>query len=213
MDLNQSPLSSAAKTAPRIEESEARTGFRESGQHSSGFAPKPAGYGLPCARCHLYYPAGLDACPCCQSKERVSAFVEPRNSAPSVVTKGEPDLAILEQEREAFLQQFESQAASSGAGMAGGSAECRLSTHPDRTFEPASICNSCYQSLQERVDVLEAALHIDLKEAAHIVYTAVWADPSDASKTYTNAAAALLAELRKRSGVSTILGQFQPREN
>jgi hypothetical protein len=38
------------------------------------------------------------------------------------------------------------------------------------------------------VDVCEAALHIDLKEAAQIVYDAVWADPSDPSKTYINAA-------------------------
>lgn len=213
MDLNQSPPSNPAKTAPRTRENEVRTGFRETDRHSSGFAPKPAGYGLPCARCHLYYPASLDACPCCHTKQRVSAFVEHRNGAPSAVTKGELDPAILEQQREAFLQQFESQAASSGAGVAGSSAECRLSTHHDHTFEPASICNSCYQSLQERLDVLEAALHIDLKEAARIVYTAVWADPSDPSKTYANAAAALLAELRKRAGVSTILGQFQPRGN
>jgi hypothetical protein len=51
------------------------------------------------------------------------------------------------------------------------------------------------------VDVLEAALRMDLKEAAQIVYDAVWADPSDPNKTYENAASALLSELRKRSGV------------
>ena len=48
---------------------------------------------------------------------------------------------------------------------------------------------------------VEAALHIDLKEAAQIVYDAVWSDPSDPSKTYQNAAQALLTELRKRSGI------------
>jgi hypothetical protein len=79
--------------------------------------------------------------------------------------------------------------------------------------EPASICKPCYDRLQERVDVCEAALHIDLKEAAQIVYDAVWADPSDPSKTYTNAASALLSELRKRSGVSSLLGPFQPLGN
>jgi hypothetical protein len=67
--------------------------------------------------------------------------------------------------------------------------------------------------LQERVDVCEAAMHIDLKEAAQIIYDAVWADPSDPSKTYTNAASALLSELRKRSGVSSLLGPFQPLDN
>jgi len=49
---------------------------------------------------------------------------------------------------------------------------------------------------------MEAALHIDLKEAAQVVYEAVWSDPSDPSKTYQNAAQALLTELRKRSGIT-----------
>ena len=66
------------------------------------------------------------------------------------------------------------------------------------------------QQLQERVDVLEATLHLELKEAAQIIYDAVWADPSDPSKTYQNAASALLTELRKRAGMTTVLGPFQP---
>ena len=45
--------------------------------------------------------------------------------------------------------------------------------------EPAAICRPCYDHLQERADLMEAALHIDLKEAAQIVYEAVWSDPSD----------------------------------
>src|ERR1700675_857384 len=32
---------------------------------------KSSAYGLPCATCHLYYPADLDACPTCKSQERV----------------------------------------------------------------------------------------------------------------------------------------------
>ena len=51
---------------------------------------------------------------------------------------------------------------------------------------------------------MEAALHIDLKEAAQIVYEAVWSDPSDPSKTYRNAARALLTELRQRSGITRL---------
>ena len=43
---------------------------------------------------------------------------------------------------------------------------------------------------------------MDLKEAAQIIYDAVWADPSDPNKTYQNAAGALLAELRKRAGMN-----------
>jgi len=64
--------------------------------------------------------------------------------------------------------------------------------------------------VQERVDVLEAALHIDLKEAAQIVYQAVWANPSDPTKTYQNAAHALLTELRKRSGVTPTFTLLEP---
>jgi hypothetical protein len=72
------------------------------------------------------------------------------------------------------------------------------------------VCIGCYERVQERLYVCEAALHIDLKEAAQIIYDAVWADPSDPGKTYQNAASALLSELRKRAGITTLLGPFQP---
>ena len=32
-------------------------------------------YGLPCAKCSLYYSAELPACPICKFTERVSPFV------------------------------------------------------------------------------------------------------------------------------------------
>jgi hypothetical protein len=35
--------------------------------------------------------------------------------------------------------------------------------------EPAAICRPCYDHLQEGADLMEAALHMDLKEAAQIV--------------------------------------------
>jgi hypothetical protein len=79
--------------------------------------------------------------------------------------------------------------------------------------EPATICQGCFDRLQERVDVLEAAMHMDVKEASQIVYDAVWADPSDPSKTYLNAAQALLTELKRRSGVSQVFGPLQPQAN
>ena len=56
---------------------------------------------------------------------------------------------------------------------------------------------------------MEAALLIDAKEAASIVYDAVWSDPSDPSKTYANAAEALLTELRSRAGVRMIVSPLQ----
>ena len=45
------------------------------------------------------------------------------------------------------------------------------------------------------------------------MYDAVWADSSDPGKTYANAAQALLTELRKRAGVSTVLTTLQPYAN
>jgi hypothetical protein len=76
--------------------------------------------------------------------------------------------------------------------------------------ESASVCKSCYAKLQARVDLLEAVLHMDLKEAAQVIYDAVWADTSDSTKTYQNAAQALLGELRKRAGMKLVLGRMQP---
>jgi hypothetical protein len=174
---------------------------------------KGAGYGLPCANCHLYYPASLDTCPTCNSKERVSPNVAPPIRKAQPAAEPAPDNAVLEQEREAFLKQFKSQLFAAQVEVANAPNLCSLSEHHADESEPATICKPCYDRLQERVDVCEAALHIDLKEAAQIVYDAVWADPSDPAKTYSNAAAALLAELRKRSGVSSLLGPFQPLGN
>ena len=57
---------------------------------------------------------------------------------------------------------------------------------------------------------MEAAMHIDVREAAQIIYDAVWADPSDPAKTYQNAASALLTEIRKRAGMDIVLTTLQP---
>ena len=57
---------------------------------------------------------------------------------------------------------------------------------------------------------MAASLHMDLKEAAQIVYDAVWADSSDPNKTYQNAALTLLTELRKRAGIRLLMGPLQP---
>jgi hypothetical protein len=87
---------------------------------------------------------------------------------------------------------------------------CQVPEHRAGETAGAEVCKPCYERLQERLDVCEAALHMDLKEAAQIVYNAVWADPSDTGKTYQNAANALLTELRKRAGMNTLLGPFRP---
>jgi len=173
---------------------------------------KPSGYGLPCSKCNLYYPANLDICPTCQHNERVSPVapkVAPRVAQPAADPV--PDAAIIEQEREEFLRQFKSQLMEAHAGVVNApQSVCKFGEHHSGEPATAEICQGCYERLQEHVDVFEAALHLELKEAAQIIYDAVWADPSDPSKTYQNAASALLTELRKRAGMTTVLGPFQP---
>lgn len=173
---------------------------------------KPSGYGLPCSKCHLYYPADLDVCPTCKHNERVSP-VAPKIPPKSVQSAAEPmpDTAVLEQEREEFLRQFKAQLRDAHADV-GEAAEaiCKFGEHHPGESAPAEICSGCYERIQERADVCEAALHMDLKEAAQIVYDAVWADSSDPNKTYQNAASALLTELRKRAGITAVRGPFQP---
>ena len=77
-----------------------------------------AGYGLPCLKCHLYYPADLDECPTCHHKERVSAVapklpIRPAQAIPDAL----PDGAALEKEREEFLRQFKSHMLEAHAGV------------------------------------------------------------------------------------------------
>lgn len=172
--------------------------------------PKQAGYGMPCAHCKTYYAADLTACPVCKATERVSPTVVAVRSTISP-TEQCPDPVALEEERERFLRDFKAKVFASQLPMSpNGNLRCAHEENHPGGPEPAAVCQGCYDHLQERVDVLEAALHMDLKEAAQIVYDAVWADPSDATKTYENAAHALLAELRRRSGVTQVFGLLQP---
>jgi hypothetical protein len=172
--------------------------------------PKQAGYGMPCANCKTYYAADLKACPVCKAGERVSPTAAPARSS-VLASELCPDPIALEEERERFLREFKSQVFASQLPLnASPSLRClHEENHPGGPVA-AAVCQGCYDHLQERVDVLEAALHMDLKEAAQIVYDAVWADPSDPTKTYENAAHALLAELRRRSGVAQVFGLLQP---
>jgi len=172
--------------------------------------PKVAGYGMPCANCKTYYAADLKACPVCKAGERVSPTATPaRSTVPA--SESCPDPIALEEERERFLRDFKAKVFASQLPVnSGPSLHCVHEENHLSGPEPAAICQGCYDHLQERVDVLEAALHMDLKEAGQIVYDAVWADPSDPTKTYENAAHALLAELRKRSGVAQVFGLLQP---
>src|ERR1035441_374517 len=157
---------------------------------------KISGYGLPCSKCHLYYPADLDVCPTCKHNQRVSP-IAPKAPARVVQPAADPipDTSVVEQEREEFLRQFKSQLLEAHAEVVNvPEAVCKFGEHHSGDPARAEICQVCYESLQERADIFEA----------------VWADPSDPGKTYQNAASALLTELRKRAGMTTVLGPFQP---
>ncbi len=180
----------------------------------SELGPRRMGYGLPCVKCKTYYAADLSMCPVCKTEERVSPIVAAStNSTPGVPETAlpVPDDAALEEERERFLREFKAQVEVSHPEVdPSQSVACNLEENHQGTFEAAAVCQNCYVRLQERVDLLEASLHIDLIDATRVVYEAVWADPSDPSKTYQNAARAVLTELRRRAGISAVLGTYQP---
>lgn len=182
-------------------------------------------YGLPCAKCGMYYEAALAACPICKSPDRVApraimtqpgVLTSPTQSLPPMALPGSiegiPDAAALEEERERFLRELKAQldeglARSSAGDLADASACAREGSHaPDSENSAAEICRECYEQAQESADRLEAALHMDPKEAAKIIYDAVWADTSDPDQTYVNAAQALLHALRTRAGVPSTPG-------
>jgi len=170
------------------------------------------GYGLTCAKCKTYYTADLQVCPVCKSQQRVMPVASFAAVSPAEQL---PDPDQIEQERERFLRDFNAQVVAAPLPPESATPAMHCNRHENHLNSPqaASICQECYDQLQERVDVLEAALHMDQHEAAQIVYDAVWADPSDPSKTYQNAAQALLVELRRRSAITQVFGQLQPPMN
>ncbi|MFZ0802940.1 MAG: hypothetical protein WBQ09_15000 [Terriglobales bacterium] len=209
------PATNPRTTAPPVREGAARPAS-EPAAASHLEAPlaglKPVGYGLPCIKCRTYYAANVKVCPVCQTAERVSPVVAPvRTVIAPAASEETPDLATLEAERERFLRDFKAQLLTSQMQVRSApTTNCTRAENHQANPQTATICQTCFDHLQERVDILEAALHIDLKEASQIVYEAVWADTSDSTKTYDNAAHALLNELRKRAGVTQTFGILQP---
>jgi RNA polymerase subunit RPABC4/transcription elongation factor Spt4 len=171
--------------------------------------PRAAGYGLPCANCRAYYPSDMSVCPICQSKERISATAVPMIAVTAAATAQSEEAKLLADERER-LRELKSQIYAGPSQMAPATFRCALDQNHNGNAEPAAVCHTCYGEAKQQADRFEAALHIDVKEAAKIVYEAVWADPSDPNKTYLNAANALLMELRKRAGIGLLLGSNQP---
>ncbi|MGH9647019.1 MAG: hypothetical protein ACRD4E_09410 [Bryobacteraceae bacterium] len=165
------------------------------------------GYGMPCSNCRAYYPADMNACPICKSRERVSpgevrAAVPASASAKAASTQPNAEVAKLLAEERERLRQLKSQIYASQPQVPATTFRCALDQNHDGTVEPAAVCHSCYGEARQRSERVEAALRIDAKEAAKIVYEAVWADTSDPDKTYYNAATSLLAELKKRAGLT-----------
>src|SRR5438270_302340 len=84
--------------------------------------------------------------------------------------------------------------------------ELRIAKRPGLPSEIASALwqkGVHIQAFSAQLQRTEAALLIDLREAAQIVYEAVWADPApaDPTRTYQSAAQALLNELCQRAGI------------
>lgn len=166
-------------------------------------------YGLPCVNCHTYYDAEQSSCPVCKSNQRVSPAAAPDPAMP--LADPLPSLDDLEEERERFLKEFRSELFTANMQInAAASFRCSLEEKHEGSAEPAAVCQGCYDHLQQKADQMEAAMHIDVREAAQIVYDAVWADPSDPAQTYQNAASALLTEIRKRAGINIVLTTLQP---
>lgn len=140
---------------------------------SAASVPKASGYGLPCAKCRTYYAAALPACPICKSPERVSPTLQAVTVPVEPALDPVPDAEVLEQERERFLQEFKAQIAGGLQINASTSFRCNKEENHEGSFEPAAVCQSCYDRLRERADQFEAALLIDVKDATQIIYEAV----------------------------------------
>jgi hypothetical protein len=177
----------------------------------SAVEAKAIGYGLPCSRCRAYYPADMRACPVCKWAERVSPSAPVAHVMAAPAARAAASEAQIDEERERYLKELKSQAFASHTQInAAATFRCVLEHQHSGATEPAAVCHNCYSEARQQADRMEAALHMDGKEAAKIVYDAVWADTSDPNVTYFNAANALLAELRKRAGIGLLLGSNQP---
>ena len=135
----------AAKTAHSVPQTDGmQTGLRNLDRVHAA-APgeamhKSSGYGLPCSKCRLYYPADLDSCPTCSHKERVSPIVAPAIPKSQATAEPVPDAAVIEEEREAFLAEFKSQLFAAHAEVASAPVACALGEHHGPGAESASIC-------------------------------------------------------------------------
>ncbi len=186
----------------------------------SALGPRRIGYGLPCVKCKTYYAADLSMCPVCKSEERVSPVVEFRQLAPwgSGNRAARARRCRARGRTRAFLARVQvsglrfpwlaldpSEIDSNEVWAAAWQAIIRADSKPPPYARPVMrACRSGWTCWRRPCTWT-------LIEATLVVYEAVWADPSDPSKTYQNAARAVLGELHKRAGISAVLGPHQPR--
>src|SRR6266446_8335001 len=93
MDLTRSTQAAGAKPAKSVlpesdVRSDVRNDLRNAVRNAAEAPRKSSGYGMPCANCRLYYPADLDSCPACNSRERASPSMVP--ATPKVQAAAEP---------------------------------------------------------------------------------------------------------------------------
>ena len=192
---------------------------------------RPVRYGLPCVNCKAYYASDLSSCPICKCAERVPATGA---EAESTQTLNKPQGGVLQPALRSFINLDSPRACREKMPLAGRRKEgassflveskLLLCTNTDEVNtgirsadilaenhntqdESVLVCLS-YDQLREKSAHTEAALLMDLREAAQVIYEAVWADrsSSEPSRTYENAAQALLNELRHRAGMVRLLG-------
>src|SRR6202162_5398261 len=65
---------------------------------------KAIGYGMPCSRCHAYYPADMHICPICKSPDRVSPVAPVVYSVASTVPQPATG-AQIDDDRTRFLRE------------------------------------------------------------------------------------------------------------
>jgi hypothetical protein len=195
--------------------------------------------GLPCVSCKAYYASDLLSCPICKCAERVpheaaeakSANISQKRLAgvldgahgsfinlDSTPRCKQPMQLALHCDEDGERFRLESRlllCAHAEEIDAGHTSRCILGENHNTQSERASICVSCYSRLHEKLARMEAALLIDLREAAQIVYEGVWADPSpaDPSRAYQSAAQALLNELCQRAGIAASMCGVTPSES
>ncbi|PYX18098.1 MAG: hypothetical protein DMG87_15110, partial [Acidobacteria bacterium] len=181
---------------------------------------RPVRYGLPCVNCKAYYASDLPACPICKCAKRVPATGTEAESTQTlnkpqggVLQPALRSFINLDSPRACRGKMPPAGRRNGGASTfvvesklllctntdevnAGTSSPDILAENRNTQDESVLVCLS-YDQLREELahtDAAlahaEAALLMDLREAAQVIYEAVWADPSHAepSRTYKNAA-------------------------